>query len=117
MMRPKTLCRVFGRFLLHKVHECMVIHSLLPIFIAVFGFVSGVYTLIKITSQRISNDPVLKINFICLGILNIYIGTVYSLVLLGVISAVPSAELAIFMRPAILLQIVLPFLISWRMGL
>lgn len=106
-----------GVFYLHKVNDRMVIHNLLPILIAVLGLISGAYIFRKSTSQRIRNDRVLTINFISLGILNIYIGSVYSLVLFGFISAVPSAELSIYMRPANLLQVVLPFLISWRMGL
>lgn len=94
----------------------MTVHNLLPLFIAIFGLLSGFYTLNKARTQHIRSDRILTINFISLGLLNLYIGTVYSLVLIGVISAVPSAELSIFMRPANLLQIVLPFFISWRMG-
>lgn len=95
----------------------MVIHNLLSGFIALFGLVSGIYIVGKINQQRVRADHVLQINFIFLGLVNIYSGTVYGLVLLGIVSSLPSSDVSILIRPAVLLQIVLPFLISWRMGL
>jgi hypothetical protein len=95
----------------------MIIHDFLPILIAFFGLFSGVYTIQKAYSPKITADKTLQVNFILLGMLNLYIGAVYIGVLTNLISAVPAAELSIYMRPANLLQIVLPFFISWRMGL
>jgi hypothetical protein len=94
-----------------------MIHELLPFLIAVMGIYAGVYTLLLIRKTRIAQDRILFVNFLVLGVLNLYIGIVYSLVILGVVHAVPLSDLSLFMRPANFLQIFLPFLISKRMGL
>lgn len=106
-----------GVFCLHKVNDRMVLHNLLPDIIALFGLISGIYILGKSNQQRVKADHVLQINFICLGLVNIYSGTVYGLAVFGLVSSMPYSEVSILIRPAVLLHIVLPFLISWRMGL
>lgn len=95
----------------------MMIHSLLPFAIAITGLYSGLYTISLVRKSRIQQDKVLLVNFIILSVLNMYVGIVYILVLAGVVKSVPMSELSLFMRPAIFMQILLPFLISKRMGL
>ena len=94
-----------------------MIHSLLPFAIAITGLYSGLYTISLMRKGRIQQDKVLLVNFTILSILNMYIGIIYILVLAGVVESVPMSELSLFMRPANFMQILLPFLISNRMGL
>ena len=95
----------------------MIIHSLLPFAIAITGLYSGLYTISLMRKGKIQKDKVLLVNFTILSFLNIYIGVIYILVLAGVVKSVPMSELSLFMRPANFMQILLPFLISKRMGL
>ena len=95
----------------------MMIHSLLPFAIAITGLYSGLYTISLMRKGKIQQDKVLLVNFTILSFLNIYIGVIYILVLAGVVKSVPMSELSLFMRPANFMQILLPFLISKRMGL
>ena len=93
----------------------MIIHNALPFLIAIFGVGGGIYILQR--SKWLATDRTLHINFIAMGILDIYIGIIYFLVLLGVISSVPTSELSLFMRPANLLVVTIPLFIYWRLGL
>lgn len=94
-----------------------MIHSLLPFAISITGLYSGLYTISLMRKGKIQQDKVLLVNFTILSGLNIYIGVIYILVLAGVVKSVPMSELSLFMRPANFMQILLPFLISKRMGL
>ena len=93
----------------------MAIHDALPLFIIFVGLFGGFYILTR--AKKMKHDWVLELNFIVLGCINLYVGVVYLLVLLGIIDSIPTSELALFMRPANLLLLVLPLLISWRMGI
>lgn len=88
------------------------LHDILPILIAIFGLFVGVYMATKI--KRFSNDIILLIDFGMLSLVNLYVGAIYLLFSMGVISTV--SELSVYVRPVNLLQIVLPALITWRMG-
>ena len=92
-----------------------MIHNFLPLVIVLVGFISGIYTFTNLT--KLPKDKVLRINFFVLGMLDLYVGFVYLLVLFGVIQATPVSELSLFMRSANLLLVFVPFVISWRMGL
>lgn len=85
--------------------------------ISILGFYTGIYTLLLLRKSKIKLDRVLVVNFSLLGLLNIYMGALYLLVNMGVISNTPASELSPFIRPANLLLILVPFLISKRMGL
>lgn len=89
-----------------------VLHDALPILIAIFGLFVGVFMATKI--KRFYGDLVLVMDFTLLSIVNLYVGAIYLLFAMGAIHGVE--ELSIFVRPVNLLQIILPALITWRMG-
>jgi hypothetical protein len=91
----------------------MGFHSLLTYFLAALGLFTGVSAL-RI-SGKFSMDWLLRAYFIMLGILNIYTGIIYTLIILGIISAIPPTQSSIFMRPANVLFLVMPYVISMRM--
>jgi hypothetical protein len=91
----------------------MGFHNLLMYFLAVLGFFTGISAL-RISS-KFYVDWLLRSYFIMLGILNIYTGIIYTLIILGIISAIPPTQSSIFMRPANVLFLVMPYVISMRM--
>lgn len=90
----------------------MTLHDTLPIFIAILGLFVGGYMMTKI--RRLPKDNILLMDFVVLSLVNIYIGAIYLMFVLGIIPKVE--DLSLFVRPANLLQIVVPALIAWRMG-
>jgi len=95
--------------------ELMIIHNILPFIIAFVGIFGGVYVLKK--SNKMTHDWVLHLNFIALGVLDLYVGFVYLGTFLDIISPLPSSELSLYLRSANLLLVSIPLMISWRMGL
>ena len=90
----------------------MTLHDTLPILIAILGLFVGGYMMTKI--RRLPKDNILLMDFVVLSLVNIYIGAIYLMFVLGIIPKVE--DLSLFVRPANLLQIVVPALIAWRMG-
>jgi hypothetical protein len=90
----------------------MILHDTLPVLIAIAGLFAGGFVLSRI--KRLPKDRVLIFDFLCLGLVNFYVGGVYLLFAMGVIGSV--SDLSVFVRPVNLLQIILPALITWRMG-
>ena len=90
----------------------MTLHDSLPIVISIFGILVGVYMITKI--KKLPKDNILLMDFVVLSLVNIYIGAIYLMFVLGIIPKVE--DLSLFVRPANLLQIVVPALIAWRMG-
>ena len=91
----------------------MTLHETLPIFIALFGIFVGVYMLTKV--KKLGQDKILIFDFMCLSLVNLYVGGIYLLFVMGAISSVET--LSPLIRPANLLQIILPAVITWRMGM
>lgn len=90
----------------------MILHDTLSILIAILGLFVGGYMITRI--KRLPKDKILILDFVMLSLVNLYIGMIYLLFTIGVI---PTLEVLSFLiRPAIPLQIILPALISWRMG-
>lgn len=92
-------------------------HNYLPFLIAMSGIVTGCYIVYNLNKIVRRGDSTMTGLFVMFAVLNLYVGIVYTLVIFGVIRSVPSSELSYFMRIANLLQIIIPFWISWRMGL
>lgn len=91
----------------------MVYHDLyLPLIIGIVGLIAGIYILSKV--KRLPKDKILVLDFALMGIVHIYVGIIYMLFLAGTISTI--SDLSVFVRPAMLLQIGLPAVITWRMG-
>lgn len=90
----------------------MTLHDTLPIFIAILGLFVGGYMMTKI--RRLPKDKILILDFAVLSLVNLYVGVIYLLFTIGVVPTVE--DLSFLVRPSNLLQIVLPALISWRMG-
>ena len=93
----------------------MTFHEFLPLVIVMLALSSGTYILLNI--KKFKNDWVTRIYFVVLGLMYIYMGIIYALVLFGVVEAIPATQAAILMRPVNILAIVTPFLIANRMGL
>ena len=93
-----------------------MMHMILPFIISLLGFYTGVYLVIR-TYKLLEEDRTLKVFLYILGIMNIYIGIVYALISIGVVSAIPVTQASILMRPVNLLALVTPFMIAKRMGL
>jgi len=93
----------------------MSFHEFLPLVIIMLGLSSGTYILLNI--KKVRNDWVTRIYFVILGLMYIYMGIIYALVLFGIVAAIPATQAAILMRPVSILAIVTPFLIAKRMGL
>jgi hypothetical protein len=89
----------------------MILHDSLPVLIAIAGLFVGGFILTRI--KKLPKDKVLIFDFLCLGIVNLYVGVIYLLFLLGIIPTV--VYLSMFVRPVVILQIILPALIAWRM--
>lgn len=90
----------------------MTFYNSLPIIISILGFLVGFYMMSKI--KKLPKDNILLLDFTTLSLVNLYIGGVYFAFVINVIKNVN--ELSLFVRPANLLQIILPALIAWRMG-
>jgi hypothetical protein len=91
----------------------MVIHNLLIYFLAILGIFTGISIFTYLPKVR--HDWLLKIYFMLLGGLNLYTGIIYVLIILGIISAIPPTQSSIFMRPANVLFLLMPYTIANRM--
>jgi len=90
----------------------MILHDTLSILIAILGLFVGGYMITRI--KRLPKDKILILDFVMLSLVNLYIGMIYLLFTIGVIPTLE--DLSFLIRPVIPLQIILPALISWRMG-
>jgi len=93
----------------------MTIHNSLSYILAVFGLYAGFYILFNM--KKIRADWVTRTYFIALGAIYVYTGVVYCLIIMDIITAIPPTQSSIFMRPANILYVAVPFLIARRMGL
>jgi hypothetical protein len=90
----------------------MIIHNSLPIVISFCGIVVAIYMMGRL--KKLPKDKILVIDYFLLGLVNFYVGLIYLLFVVGVVPTV--SDLSLFVRPANLLQIIFPAIISWRMG-
>lgn len=90
----------------------MIIHNSLPVVISFCGIIVAIYMMSRL--RRLPKDIILVVDYFLLGLINLYVGAVYLLFVMGIIPTV--LELSLFVRPANLLQIILPAIVSWRMG-
>lgn len=90
----------------------MILHDSLPVLIAIAGLFVGGFILSRI--KKIPKDKILIFDFACLGAVNLYVGIIYFLFAIGVVHSI--GDLSVFVRPVTLLQIILPAMIAWRMG-
>ena len=84
----------------------------LPLAITTMGIISGIYTLSK--AKNLPKDKILLVDFVLLALVDLYVGFVYLAFITGVISS--TEQLSIYVRPSLLLLVVLPYIITWRMG-
>lgn len=89
----------------------MIIHNSLPAVISFCGIVVAIYMMSKL--RKLPKDNILIADYFLLGAINLYVGVVYFLFIINIIPTV--LELSLFVRPANLLQIIFPAIISWRM--
>jgi len=89
----------------------MHLNDILPYLIAIASFWSGFYLLFKIRFLR--NDKLLKLNFMVLGVTILYVGGVYTVFFVGMLSL---TDLPVLLRPINFLLILIPGLIAWRMS-
>lgn len=87
----------------------MTSHQVFAYLLAVSGYAVGYYFIKRGLQARTRNN---KVNLIAFGLLDIYVGVVYSLILIGVIGANPPTLSSLLMRPANLLFIILPWWLS-----
>ena len=92
-----------------------MIHNYLSYIIAVLGIYAGIYILLNI--RKVRNDKILRFYFYVLGLMYLYIGIIYTLIIFGIIVAIPPTQASILMRPVNILAIATPFMIAKRMGL
>lgn len=83
----------------------------LPLVIGMIGLLAGIYLLSKV--KKLPNDRILIFDFIMMGLVQIYVGTVYILFLMNIVEI---NGLSMLIRPSIIFQLGLPAVITWRMG-
>lgn len=91
-----------------------LIFQILALIGAAMGYICGWYILS--TSKHYLGDRLAKTNLRFLGVVDLFAAVVFTLAILQVGGFAVMSSFALFMRPLILLFILLPALIAYRMG-
>ena len=76
----------------------MTVHNAFTYLIAIEALFWGIFFLIRIPKMKIL--PIDKFNFYLWAVLCLYVGIVYTLIIFGIVVAIPPTESSVLMRPA-----------------